>query len=485
MVRKSVLPAIQWLWIMGVSIIVLILISATVFLSIAIFAASEATLGNIPGQAEISAFTNLFGRIIGSIASVAITFFGTMWLGLRLRGDPKFHGIVIGGIVATTSLISDMVFSSPTALDEWVAILLTICAGWLGGGWGGAILKNREAVYRSSQAIKGATRQEAIKAIGEYLASPSILLIALVNQFGEVDINSVWHSNKNLQVPVSIGQLPTPFEHYSISKVSKQLWRSQLLIDLTTDEFLLVTSQNQNGFSRTDIQNYLTIGEQIGLSIENLKFIEQARENGIMQERQRLSEEIHDVLTQGFISIVTHLEMAEAKLEKTPGEVQPLLDQARQIARDNLAAARQMTRTLRPDLQTGEPLSHAIKSLAQNWSIANNTPILFTVTGYEQRLHPDIETALLRTAREALNNVQKHAKAGKVSLTLTYLDNLVALDVQDNGKAILPETLSPTATEGGFGLPSMREQAERLGGELTIESEPGIGTTIAVSIPIN
>ncbi|MEI6289377.1 MAG: sensor histidine kinase [Chloroflexota bacterium] len=485
MALKQLLRSIQWLWILVVSLIILLLISASVFLSIAIYAASEAMLGSIPGQAEIAAFSELFGRIIGSLSSIALTLFATTWLALRLRRYPRLHGLIIGGIVAASTLISDLIFSPPTAPDEWAAILLTILAGWLGGGWGGFILTNRESVYRSSQAIKGANRTDAIKAIGEHLANPSIVLITLVNLSGALDLGLAWKSSLNITVPTSIGWLPTPLEPFTVSKVTNLPWRSHLLIALTSDECLLVASRNKNGFSRTDIQNYLTIGEQISLSFENLRLIDQARETGIMQERQRLAGEIHDVLTQGFISIVTHLEMAESKLEKSPDEVQLLLDKTRQIARDNLGAARQMTWALRPDLLTGEPLSSSIKSLAQRWSNENGIPVLFTATGNELKLHPDIETAILRAAREVLNNIGKHANADKVSLTLTYLDTIVALDVQDNGKGFQLESSPAHGSSGGFGLPSMRKQVEYLGGELNIESEPNIGTTIAVSIPIN
>ena len=91
----------------------------------------------------------------------------------------------------------------------------------------------------------------------------------------------------------------------------------------------------------------------------------------------------------------------------------------------------------------------------------------------------------MRTAREALNNIRKHANASNVTMTLTYLDTLVALDVQDNGKGFDVDTLSVSDVVGGFGLKSIREQAQRLNGELTIESESGKGTTLAVSIPIH
>jgi signal transduction histidine kinase len=481
---RAALSSLHWLWILAVTLLVLVLISASVFLSIAIYAASEAMLGNIPTQAEIATFSEVFGRVFGSLTSVALTLFATTWLALRLRAAPRLHGLIIGLLVAAATLVSDALLSPPTAPDEWVAIALTILAGWLGGGWGGLILTNREAVYRTSQALKGADRKAAVQAIGEQLAGPAIELVALVNNAGELEAGTSWRSPHLAKLPASIGPLPAGLETFSVARPADLPWRSHLLILLSAGQALLVASRQQDGFSRADIQNYLTIAEQLGLSLENLKLIEQARETGIMQERQRLAGEIHDVLTQGFISIVTKLEMAEEKLDKSPGDVQPLLDQARQVARDNLAAARQMTWALRPDLQSGETLAAAIDKMTRHWSGQNGIPASFTVTGSSQSLHPDIETALLRTAREALNNIRKHARASQVALTLTYLDSLVALDVRDNGRGFQPESLPAASVAGGFGLPSVREQAERLGGELTIESEPGQGTTIAVSIPV-
>jgi len=163
---------------------------------------------------------------------------------------------------------------------------------------------------------------------------------------------------------------------------------------------------------------------------------------------------------------------------------QSVLDQARQTARDNLTAARQMTWALRPDLQEGMPLVDALAKLGKRWSDANNIPLTVSSSGDARQLHPDIETVLLRTAREALNNTWKHAQATQVTVTLTYLDSLVALDVQDNGKGFGTESASLSDTEGGFGLKSIDEQVKQLGGELTVESNVSKGTTIAVSLPI-
>ena len=72
-----------------------------------------------------------------------------------------------------------------------------------------------------------------------------------------------------------------------------------------------------------------------------------------------------------------------------------------------------------------------------------------------------------------------------MTVTLTYMDTLVALDVQDNGRGCDSESLFLKNSGGGFGLKSIREQVEQLGGELTIEGGPGKGCTVAISIPTN
>jgi signal transduction histidine kinase len=264
---------------------------------------------------------------------------------------------------------------------------------------------------------------------------------------------------------------------------------SLLVLSLShVNETLIVGSRSRDGFSRNDIQNYLTIAEQVALSLENLKLLEQAHQLGVSQERQRLAAEIHDSLTQGFISIVTHLEVAEAKLEQQPAalraDLQGLLNQARKTARDNLTAARQMTWALRPDLQQVVPLAESLAKLTDNWARANGIPVEFSASGDTRQLHPDIETAVVRTTQEALNNIQKHAQATQVSVTLTYMDKLVALDVQDNGRGCDPASLAQRSSGSGFGLESIREQVRQLGGELIIEGKSGKGCTVAIALPI-
>ena len=103
------------------------------------------------------------------------------------------------------------------------------------------------------------------------------------------------------------------------------------------------------------------------------------------------------------------------------------------------------------------------------------------MTGQLRPVASEVEQALLRTAQEALANIAKHAEAGRVVLTLSYMDDVVTLDVRDDGVGFAPT--SPNLRNGGFGLTAMRQRIEGLEGTLEVESEPGAGTTIAASIP--
>jgi signal transduction histidine kinase len=99
-------------------------------------------------------------------------------------------------------------------------------------------------------------------------------------------------------------------------------------------------------------------------------------------------------------------------------------------------------------------------------------------------MHTDVEVALLRTAQEALANVAKHAKAGRVGLTLSYMEDLVTLDVRDDGIGFEPNVKRANGSvNGGFGLAGMRQRVRRLSGRLDIESEPGGGTAISATVP--
>jgi signal transduction histidine kinase len=119
------------------------------------------------------------------------------------------------------------------------------------------------------------------------------------------------------------------------------------------------------------------------------------------------------------------------------------------------------------------------------WSSDVGVAATAATTGSPRPLHPEVEVTLLLVAQEALANVAKHAGAARAAVTLSYMDDLVSLDVRDDGMGFEPAGWVHPDGEvgGGFGLTGMRQRVEGIGGTLLVESEPGQGTTIVATVP--
>jgi signal transduction histidine kinase len=219
------------------------------------------------------------------------------------------------------------------------------------------------------------------------------------------------------------------------------------------------------------------------------RLLTQAREAGVTDERQRMAREIHDTLAQGLTGIITQLQAAEQADDDRVTRHRHVTA-ATQLARESLSEARHSVHALRPEpLQSGR-LSEALAQVADRWSALHRIAVRVTTTGTARPMRPETEFALLRTAQEALANVARHARAGRVGVTLSYMQDEVALDVRDDGEGFDPARLGERAvadlrarTEGGFGLVAMRQRIEGLSGTLRIESEPGFGTAVSASVP--
>ena len=217
------------------------------------------------------------------------------------------------------------------------------------------------------------------------------------------------------------------------------------------------------------------------------QLVAQAREAGVLDERQRMAGEIHDTLAQGLIGIITQLEAAE-QLRNDLGESQLHVERARKLARESLSEARRSVQALRPGQLEESRLPEAIAKLAKEWSQTTGVPVRIETTGEAVPLPPELEVTLFRVAQEGLANVARHASATRVGLTVSYLDDMVRLDVRDDGVGfdVRPESTAEPASNGhGYGLSAMRQRLRRVGGSLEVESGPGAGTAISASIPMS
>jgi signal transduction histidine kinase len=206
------------------------------------------------------------------------------------------------------------------------------------------------------------------------------------------------------------------------------------------------------------------------------------RQAGVLEERQRLARDIHDTLTQGFASIIMLLEAAEASLAPGHGSRRHI-SQAMRAARDNLAESRRLVWALRPEPLADAPLPVALDRLAQQLSEETGIRTETVVTGRAVGLDARQETILLRAAQESLTNVRRHAGATAVTITLSYMDDVTVLDVHDDGVGFVPSSELDGMQRKGLGLRAMRERAEGESGTVSVESSPGAGTTVVVSIP--
>lgn len=225
---------------------------------------------------------------------------------------------------------------------------------------------------------------------------------------------------------------------------------------------------------------YRIIAEELRATQAELSATE--HQAGRLEERERLSREIHDTVAQGLSSIVLLARAAK----KSDAPVQQL-DTIEEVAATNLEEARRFVRDLASP-ETSLPLPQALEQVvarAQAREQALGTPlkISLNIEGFEGGegnrpfAIPDrVIGACIRAAQEGLNNIGKHAGATQAVLSLAVFSDAVVLDIADNG--------SGQPVTNGYGLTGLTRRIEGLGGTVTIESTPGSGTVLAVRIPL-
>ncbi|WP_328353347.1 sensor histidine kinase [Streptomyces sp. NBC_00445] len=202
------------------------------------------------------------------------------------------------------------------------------------------------------------------------------------------------------------------------------------------------------------------------------------RQAGTLAERQRLAREVHDTLTQGFASIAMLLDAARDDLPANSPAARRV-EQAMRTARDNLAESRRLVQALRPAPLDRTHLADAVRELTTRLTEETGIEAYTVVTGQPVALTAGSEGELLRVVQEALTNARRHAHAVSVSVTLSYLGDTLAVDIQDDGTGF-----APAARHAGIGLITMRERIAALDGTFAVESGVGEGTTVAVTVPL-
>lgn len=191
------------------------------------------------------------------------------------------------------------------------------------------------------------------------------------------------------------------------------------------------------------------------------------------EERARVARDLHDEVNQSLTGVLLHLEAARAA---APPELQGELTATKAAANQAMSELLSLARQLRPTALDDLGLKAAIDGLV-NQAAQGEVKAVFASSGTFTGLPDDLSLVVYRVAQEALSNAVRHSEARHVEVTLARRGEGVELTVADDGTGF-----AFAEAEGGLGLPGMRERALLVGGDLTIESRPGDGTTVRLVV---
>lgn len=285
--------------------------------------------------------------------------------------------------------------------------------------------------------------------------------------------------------------------------------RSELAIPLTVGDRLLgvLNIESHEILGEDDVEGLKIVGDQLGAAIENARLFaqlersaESQRRLAVLEERNRLARELHDSVNQLLFSASLIAQSLGASFRKDPEEGDRRVERLLELSQAARAEMRNLLTELAPPRSEGETARASSRDELLSSGLAVTlghhlervAPSRLQVrldTGHYESATMEIEEALLRIAQEAFNNVIKHSQATDVGVRLSTASDGSRLEIEDDGvgfSSSIGDADSPApGDEGrsGLGLGTMNERARAVGGHLRIDSRPGRGTRVSVTIP--
>ncbi|HSH02922.1 MAG TPA: sensor histidine kinase [Anaerolineae bacterium] len=206
--------------------------------------------------------------------------------------------------------------------------------------------------------------------------------------------------------------------------------------------------------------------------------IEQAQTAAILEERQRLAQNLHNAINQSLFSAGLIAEVLPRLWERNPEDARQSLQDLRRLTRGAQAEMRGLLVELKPMILTDTTLADLLRQLGNALTGRINIPVTITVIGSEQQSFPtDVHIAFYRICQEAIQNIIKHAHANEVKIQLLVEEGTIELFIHDDGHGYDHDQ----ASSGHYGLTMMQERAESIDALFTITSQPNEGTLIRIS----
>jgi two-component system sensor histidine kinase DegS len=218
---------------------------------------------------------------------------------------------------------------------------------------------------------------------------------------------------------------------------------------------------------------------------ENLRFYLNQVTKAQEEERKRISHELHDETVQALVVLSRQLDTLASSGKGLPEDYRHRLEEIWQQTNDVIREVRRLSQDLRPAALDRLGLLPALEWLASEATEYSGIVTKVNILGKQRRLPEEVELVLFRITQEALRNVWRHSQASEAEIKVEFEENKTRITVSDNGKGfILPDKIGELARDGKLGLAGMQERAQLVGGTLTVQSQPGRGTSITVESPV-
>jgi signal transduction histidine kinase len=449
-------------------------------------------------------------------------------VGYRSRRYGVRLGLLVGLSAATVEQLIVLFEYPPVLPNELLSYVIFGLCGGVVGGWFSVLevarteVGERTLFNETINIARAGDPNQVAEAIGVMAGQHQVAGVGLwkTSPFSEhsvVEPTGIWEADGRETFPVAVllgaverrtrtrGCMQNLLAE-TLNWEAKRIWMDMGVRSAFVGPTICIGGESLGylfvGFRRTTLltgasrRRLLSAAAAAGLALEKLSSLEkqrqQDRELGVMEERERVSREIHDSLIQYLGSIAGDLDAAEMAGKAGAKEMIPRhIGRAREAARLAASESRRFMRALRPAVLDRSSFPEALKALTQSSLEPSGIETTVKILGEVRPLPPKTEHNLIRIAQEALSNAQKHSHASLVRVSLSFEEDHVSLEVADNGVGLershaakgtsISNGVDDTAC--GFGLQSVRERTERIGGQISVESSERTGTTMIVKAP--
>ncbi len=297
---------------------------------------------------------------------------------------------------------------------------------------------------------------------------------------GEGIVGEVLETGKTITVPEIDLEALRPDLRAAIAAEGIQ---SFVHLPITVDEQIIgvfnVSFTRPKAIMEDTVRLFTALVQRAALSIENMQLFEKTKELAVVEERNRVARDLHDSAKQKAFAALAQLGAVSGILKNDPMHAWSHLNEAENLVYEVIQELTFLIQEMYPMALKEKGLATTLREYIFEWENRNGVMINLTIQN-ARRMNLEVEQAIYRMIQEALANVARHSQSDQVDVSLIYDGDTVMVKVEDNGLGFDVERKT-----GGMGLRIIKERAESIGGQACIQSEPGKGTRIVITAPLN